>query len=192
MVSMRLPKVTSAVVLLMFIITSVWAALMFIAPLLVPEGTLTDLSGRVGYHDNDALFEDLSLLPRAVYYIGDAECHQLVERSFFVNGNQMPFCARDLGLFVGLAAGSGFVTFVRYKVNPVLVLLGLVPIGLDGGLQLITSYESNNALRVMTGLLAGVALSLLLAHFVFALQEERPKQEDASSGSESEGPPGKP
>lgn len=192
MVPMRLPKVTSTVVLLMFIITSVWASLMFIAPLLVPEGTLTDLSGRVGFHDNEALFEDLSPLPHAVYYIGDAECHQLVDRSFFVNGNQMPFCARDLGLFIGLAAGSGFVTFVRYKINPVFVIAGLVPIGLDGGLQMVTSYESNNALRVATGLAAGVVLALLLAHFVFALQEDKPRPEKTASGAELEGLPGKP
>lgn len=185
---MRIPAITSPVVLLMFALTSVWAALVILSPMMVPADTLTDLSGRVGFHDNDMLFDDLSPVPHAIYWIGDAECHQLAERSLFINGNQMPFCARDLGLFIGLAAGSGLATFVRLKMNPVLMLLGLVPIGVDGGLQLVTEYESNNVLRVATGLLAGIVLSLLLAHFMFALQEEKtPPREDAAATSE-EGP----
>lgn len=175
--AMRIPWVTSGAVLLMFAITSVWAALVFVAPVLVPAGTLTDLSGSVGIRDNTEVFDELSALPRAIYRAGDAECHQLANRSFFINDNQMPFCARDVGLFVGLAAASGVATFVRYKINPLFVLAGLVPIGVDGGVQLVTSYESNNALRVATGLLAGVVLALLLAHFMFALQEEKPRAE---------------
>jgi uncharacterized membrane protein len=174
-VPMRIPKVTSAAVLLMFVLTAVWLALVFVAPALVPAGTLTDLSGRAGFHDNDLLFDELSPVPHAVYWIGDGECHQLANRSFFINGNQMPFCARDVGLFTGLAVASGVATFVRYKVNPALVLLGLVPIGLDGGLQLVTDYESNNLLRVATGFVAGVVLALLLAHFMFALQDDKEK-----------------
>ena len=191
MVAMRIPKVTSAAVLLMFAITLVWGALVVVAPMLVPAGTLTDLSGRVGVHDNDVLFDELSPVPHAVYWIGDAECHQLANRSFFINDNQMPFCARDVGLFVGLAAASGVATFVRYKINPLFVLAGLVPIGVDGGLQMVTEYESNNLLRVATGLLAGVVLALLLAHFMFALQEERPHAE-AASADEVRGRPEQP
>jgi uncharacterized membrane protein len=88
---------------------------------------------------------------------------------------------------MGLAVASGVVTFVRYKIYPPLVLAGLVPIGIDGGLQLVTDYESNNILRLATGLLAGAALALLLAHFIFALQEERPRT--AARGGEGPGDP---
>lgn len=173
--ALKIPRVTSGAVLVMFILTMVWAALVVLAPYMVPAGTLTDLSGKVGFHDNNLLFEDLSPVPYAVYWIGDAECHQLANRSYFLNDNQMPFCARDVGLFLGLALASGAVTFVRYKIYPPLVLAGLIPIGIDGGLQLVTEYESNNLLRLATGLLAGAALALLLAHFIFALQEDRPR-----------------
>jgi len=190
-VAMRIPKVTSAAVLLMFAITLAWATLVVVAPMLVPAGTLTDLSGRVGVHDNDVLFDELSTVPHAVYWIGDAECHQRANRSLFINDNQMPFCARDVGLFVGLAAASGVATFVRYKINPLFVLAGLVPIGVDGGLQLVTEYESNNLLRVATGLLAGMVLALLLAHFMFALQDDKPRAE-AASEEEAQGRPGQP
>ncbi len=168
------PKVTSGAILLMFVLTSVWLLLVVIAPMLVPSDTLTDLSGRVGYHDNEALFSELDLVPHAVYWVGDGECHQLADRSYFINGNQMPFCARDLGLFIGLVLGSGIVTFYRYKIHPVFVLIGLLPIALDGGVQMLTDYESNNTLRMITGFIAGFVLALLLAHFIFALQEDSP------------------
>ena len=173
MVSMRIPHITSPVLFAVFISASIWTVLVVTAPLMVPSGTLEDLSGVVGGHENEDQFDQLSPLPHAVYWLGDAECHQLANRSLFLNDNQMPFCVRDLGIFIGLAFGFGIVTFYRYKINPVYVLIGLVPIGIDGGLQAVTSYESNNFLRMVTGLVAGFVLSLMLAHFLFVIQEDR-------------------
>jgi uncharacterized membrane protein len=178
---MRFPKLTSKVVLVVFIICAVWLTLVVSAPYMVRPHTLLDLSGRVSVRDNTAQFSSLSPLPKAIYSIGDVECHQIASRSFFLNGNQMPFCSRDLGLFIGLAAGFGFAAFRRYKFNPLLVFVGLAPIAIDGGLQLLTSYESNNALRLITGIIAGVVLALLLAFYVFIIQEDR-------SGSASKRP----
>jgi uncharacterized membrane protein len=183
-VSMRLPRITSPVIMAVFLMSLAWLILVVISPLLVPSNTLTDLSGRVGGHENESQFKDLGVVPHAIYWIGDAECHQLAKRSYFINGNQMPFCARDLGLFIGLVAGFGAVTFYRFKIHPFLALLGFVPIAIDGGIQAITSYESTNPLRLITGLIAGVTGSLLLAHFVFVIQEdgdEGPEKDDDPS-----------
>jgi uncharacterized membrane protein len=183
-VSMRLPRITSPVILAVFILSLAWLILVVISPLLVPPDTLVDLSGRVGGHENESQFKDLGAVPHAMYWLGDAECHQISDRSYFVNGNQMPFCARDLGLFLGLAVGFGFVSFYRLKINPILALMGFVPMAVDGGIQAITSYESNNPLRLVTGIIAGIAGSLLLAHFVFVIQEDRDKgSEDRHSPS---------
>lgn len=175
---MRL-EITSPVILAGFVIRAVWLGLVIASPFLVPSGTLTDLSGSVSVKDNTEQFSTLDAVPKAVYSIGDVECHQIASRSLFLNANEMPFCARDLGLFIGLAGGLGFVTFFRYRVNPIVALLGLVPMGLDGGLQLVTDYESNNALRLATGFIAGLAMVLLIALYVFLLTEDRkpaPKQ----------------
>lgn len=180
---MRFPKITSFAILVMFAITAVWLILVVASPFLAPSGSLVDLSGRVGYHDNAELISGLDPVPRAVYWIGDAQCHQIADRSYFLNGNQMPFCARDLGLFVGLAAASAFALFFRLAINPLLLLIGLVPIGADGGLQLFTSYESFNALRLTTGTIAGGALALLLAQFLLALRDET----GARAGPETQG-----
>ena len=185
---MRL-KVTSYILLVGFIISLIWLALVVSASYLVQANTLHDLSGSVSVKDNADQFSDLDALPKAIYSIGDIECHQIASRSLFLNGNEMPFCARDLGLFIGLAAGLGFVTFYRYKVNPILALAGLVPMGVDGGLQLVTDYESNNALRLATGVIAGVAMILLISLYVFLLSEDR---KSATKERKNEGPQGRP
>jgi uncharacterized membrane protein len=170
---MQLPKITSLAILVMFVFTATWLTLVVVSPFLVPSGTLTDLSGRVGYRDNSAIISQLDPIPRAVYWVGDSQCHQFANRSYFLNDNQMPFCARDFGLFIGLAVASGIALFYVLAINPLFLLLGLAPIGLDGGLQLVTSYESTNALRLITGIIAGLALALLLAQFLMALREGR-------------------
>lgn len=168
--------ITSGVLLALLIASAVWVALNVAAPFMVPSNTLLDLSGTVGLRENEDQFEPLAALPRALYVMGDIECHQLAERSYFLNGNQMPFCARDLGLFVGLMVGFGIATFLAIQVNPVLLLLGLGPMGVDGGLQLVTEYESTNPLRLATGIIAGASLALLLAVFILALGEEMPRR----------------
>ena len=164
--------VTSMVLLAVFVAATVWLLLVVLSPMMVPADTLQDLSGSVGLRDNDDQFADLGPVVKAVYVFGDLECHQIAERSYFLNGNQMPFCARDLGIFAGLAAGFGLATFVALNINPVFLLFGLVPLGLDGGVQLVSDYESTNPLRLLTGIVAGVSLALLLASFVFAFKEE--------------------
>jgi uncharacterized membrane protein len=175
--------VTSGVLLVLFAASALWVTLSITAPLMVPSDTLLDLTGTVGMRENDAQFESLSVVPRTMYIIGDLECHQIAERSFFLNGNQMPFCSRDLGLFIGLMVGFGIATFISIQVNPVLLILGMLPLGLDGGIQMVTEYESTNALRMATGVLAGVSLALLLALFIVALKDD-PSERSASGGPE--------
>ena len=164
--------ITSGILLSLAIASAVWVALNVAAPFMAPPDTLLDLSGTIGMRENDDQFESLSVLPRVIYTIGDLECHQIPERSYFLNGNQMPFCARDLGLFAGLMVGFGVATVLIVQINPVLLLFGLVPMGLDGGVQLVTEYESANPLRLATGIVAGASLALLLAVFILALRED--------------------
>ncbi|HXK37198.1 MAG TPA: hypothetical protein VJ553_06475, partial [Candidatus Paceibacterota bacterium] len=69
---MRLPGITLLPLFALFLASLIWLLLVLTAPLMVPEGTLTDLSGRVGYVDNEDQFDDLGLLPHVMYRIGDA------------------------------------------------------------------------------------------------------------------------
>ena len=68
----------------------------FLAPLFVESGTIVELSGRANmfdYHkENDQNFTWTELNPysAAIYAFGDLNCHNKHERSWSINGNQMP------------------------------------------------------------------------------------------------------
>ena len=51
----------------------------------------------------------------ALYLVGSLICHQIPERSFHVDGNQLPVCARCLGIYAGatLMACLGCVAWFR-------------------------------------------------------------------------------
>jgi uncharacterized membrane protein len=77
------------------------------------------------------------------------------------------------GLFVaGLAYG-----LVRRSIRPLsflAYLLCLMPMAIDGGLQLFTAYESTPFMRVLTGGLVGVfSIWLLYPHLETAFAEIR-------------------
>ena len=130
----------------------------FIVPALLPPNTIPELSGRANafdyaskdggwggagnephpegermFHDQAAhggkfAWTELDLFSAFVYGFGDLNCHQKHERSWFVNGNQMPVCTRDIGIFAGLAV-AGFL-FSRRGVNRWTIrdsLLSVVP-----------------------------------------------------------------
>jgi uncharacterized membrane protein len=102
-------------------------------------------------------------LAQAIYWFGDANCHQIAARSYYLNGNQLPVCSRDLGIFIGLVAGLALTVAWPFRPRFYMVVLLVVPMALDGGLQAMTEYESNNLFRTTTGVLAGIGLAFFLA-----------------------------
>mgnify|MGYP006105600289 CR=1 FL=1 len=143
-------------------ITCFWALLILTSPLLLDEGETGDLSGSVGIYDNKEVIQDMNPINKMVYYLGDLNCHQLSDRSYEYNENQMPFCTRDVGIFVGLALGFIFAIGRKIELTLPLVILSLVPIGLDGTIQLFTDYESTNIKRIVTGMIAGFVTGIAL------------------------------
>ncbi len=139
-----------------------WTLLVLSGPFIVPEGEASNLSGVVGTYDNREIIEQMNPIAKAVYYMGDVNCHQKLHRSYSYNDNQMPFCARDVGIFAGLAIGFTYALGRRIELTLPLILLSLVPIGIDGTVQLLTDYESTNTKRVITGLIAGCATGIAL------------------------------
>jgi uncharacterized membrane protein len=168
----ELRPVTKAEIVILVIFTA-FALAVFLAPFTLPPGQVTDLSGKVGTIDNQAQIDRMNPFAAAVYFFGDGNCHQIAARSFYLNGNEMPFCSRDVGVFVGLVAGMALVLVARPKPRIFIPLLGLVPMAIDGGLQILTSYESSNLLRLSTGLLAGISIALLLHAFAVKVLEPR-------------------
>lgn len=144
------------------LMSAVWFALVLIGPYLVPAGHLPDLSGRVLFMDNQANIEGIDPVPRAVYTIGDFSCHQLQDRSYFLNGNELPFCARDVGIFGGLFIGALMSLFFVLPMRWIWLAIGLAPMIVDGLVQAATSYDSTNAVRTVTGMLAGAAIAIFV------------------------------
>lgn len=138
-----------------------------------------------GYH-----WSEMNPYAGFVYAFGDLNCHQKHERSWVLNDNQLPVCTRDLGIFAGMILAGVMFTqrgwnrwTVRdtclsvlpesilestYKNNRRTLLwigCGLLlcsPLIFDGFLQLLTSYESDNLKRIITGLPFGFGLGILM------------------------------
>ena len=145
-----------------FTVTCFWALMILTGPLILEPGETGDLSGSVGLYDNKKVIQEMNPISKIVYYLGDLNCHQLSHRSYEYNDNQMPFCARDVGIFFGLAIGFIFSLGRKIDLTLPIVILCLVPIGLDGTIQLVTEYESTNPKRIITGMIAGIVTGISL------------------------------
>jgi uncharacterized membrane protein len=144
-------------------------------------------------------WSEVNFYAAIIYGFGDVNCHQKSERSWEVNNNQLPVCTRDIGIFFGLFLGG--VVFSRRgwnrwtvrdtclsllpdrmlhdvyaKNRRTVVWLGCgmllcLPLIFDGFLQLLTSYESTNFKRVLTGIPFGFGLGILLSSMFSARAE---------------------
>ncbi len=149
-------------------------ALLFVAPAMLPPNATGDLSGRVGLVDNARVWSSFPEPAQWTYYFGDVACHTKSARSFFINGNQMPVCARDVAIFLGITAGLALAISPRSRLYRLAVTLPwwmyfvlLAPIAVDGGAQDVLGFESDNLRRLLTGFPAGIAVALALVFVVY-------------------------
>ena len=149
----------SKIIFVIFLIFTIWALLLVIAPMMLSSGSTGDLSGSVGVSDKEEVFDDMPTPWKNIYSCGDGLCHQKSERSFFLNENQMPFCSRCIAIFVGIAIGIGIMIFYKIELDEKLIfiiIIGMAPLAVDGVGQLFEFWTSNNLIRVITGISAGV------------------------------------
>ncbi|NYT05340.1 MAG: DUF2085 domain-containing protein [Methanomicrobiales archaeon] len=111
-----------------------------------------------------------------IYDAGDLLCHQMPERSFALAGVPMPLCQRCFAILLGMTAFAAAALFVRPPRGffafagaflpetrlPRLTIIAaalllVVPMAIDGTLQLATAYESTPLVRAITGFLYGMA-----------------------------------
>ena len=127
-----------------------------------------------------------SVLLRRLDYIGAAVCHRIPSHSFFVGGHQLPICQRCTGTFngalLGLLVQWGVLRRRRGQRFPALWVWGLMALffalwGLDGANSFLASedvalellgitvralYEPQPWLRLLTGTLVGMSMSIAL------------------------------
>jgi len=156
---------------IIYLICVIWLLIIIISPLaLEPDFIRFGDEGYVGEDEHYSTIETIqNPFIRSVYHSGDRMCHMKESRSFFLNENQMPYCARCFGIFLGFAIGAAITSFVLIDLRWWMLVIGLGPIGLDGGLQLITSYESNNIFRILTGSLAGIITMIAVGLMIMEL-----------------------
>ena len=170
----RREKSSRLIILIFSIPFLVWILLQFIAPFAIPYSTIDDLSGITGVSDNEIIIDNLSFPWNSIYNCGDSLCHQKADRSFFLNENQMPFCSRCTAIWFGLTIGLGFLIFYKIELNRkflILILIGLVPIGVDGVGQLFGFWESTNIVRLITGLLVGFVCGVAIGLIIDEIRE---------------------
>ncbi|MFW5872945.1 MAG: DUF2085 domain-containing protein [bacterium] len=101
-------------------------------------------------------------------------CHQKEDRTFQINGQQMPVCHRCLGIYLGALLGVvGFLFYRNMKLS--YFLISMLPMALDGGTQLVGLRESNSIIRLATGGIAGTACALFIIPSMFQLMNDYEK-----------------
>lgn len=173
-------------IFLFFLLFFIWVLLQFLAPLVLPSGSVSDFDGVVWVSDNEYSIKHMPFPWDIMYTIGDRLCHQIPQRSLVLNDNQMPFCARCTAIWIGMAVGLGFMVVYTFELNwkfLIAIVLLLIPLGVDGIGQLFGFWESTNALRILTGLpagfISGVAIGIIideLGTFNFFRRLHRPQE----------------
>lgn len=95
-------------------------------------------------------------------------CHQMAERSFFFKGYQFPVCARCTGVLFGELVAL-ILLLCSVKMNIILALALLIPMGIDWGLQHIKVLMSDNIRRLITGTLGGVGLTFVYFNMIILI-----------------------
>jgi uncharacterized membrane protein len=147
------------------IVFSVVLVSVFLTPFTLASGSINNLSGKVGQEDSAKVIDKMNPFAAAVYTVGDYYCDQLSSHSYYLNGNQMAFSSRVVGIFAGLFMGILVAIIFRPKINGS-VLVGLIPMLVDWGMQFISAYPSLNLLRTITGIIAGAAISLFISYCI--------------------------
>jgi len=152
-------------ILFIFLILFFFSLLQLLSPLCIQPSSFTGLNGLVGIVDNQDKIDTIPFPWNVGYLFGDRLCHQKEDRSFILNGNQMPFCSRCTAIWIGITIGLAAMIFYRFELTSffvIFLLFSLIPIGIDGVGQLIGFWESTNLTRVITGLIVGLPVGIAL------------------------------
>ena len=119
----------------------------------------------------------MDLIGEIIFAVGSLVCHQRPERSFFVDGRQLPVCARCTGLYVsgavGLMAWLAFKIARRWRpiaVDPrraarVLVLVA-IPTALSLATGMLGVWDGDNLTRALLALPLGAVAGAIVAAVV--------------------------
>jgi uncharacterized membrane protein len=111
-------------------------------------------------------------LAGVTYLFGALICHQLPDRSFHIDGAQLPVCARCIGIYAGtalatlsrLVPGSDPRTTRHRGLTPrVILIAGMVPTAVTVGLEAAAVWYPSNLVRALTGVVLGAAIAFVVS-----------------------------
>jgi uncharacterized membrane protein len=116
----------------------------------------------------------MDLIVAFVFAVGRVICHQQPERSFFLDGDQFPVCARCTGLYISAAAGlAGWVAvkaasrWRRLSFDPRLairmIVIGGIPTAVSLGTGLTAVWDGSNAIRALLAVPLGASAGAIVA-----------------------------
>jgi uncharacterized membrane protein len=96
----------------------------------------------------------------AIYYAFAPLCHQLPERSYFIDGHKFAVCSRCTGIYAGFAftlVVYPLVRSLRSVATPPrsLLILATLPLAIDFSLTFFGIWENTHTSRLLTGALLG-------------------------------------
>ncbi len=120
-------RILHKVPMILFGSTSLLVILLFLAPATLDEGEVMGLDGGANVIDYWDQWSKMDPFHMAMYTFGDFNCHQKEDRTIIVNGNQMPVCSRDVGIFLGMGFGSLMLVRARADDSPMETGLSILP-----------------------------------------------------------------
>ena len=116
----------------------------------------------------------MDLFGKFIFAVGSVICHQRPDRSFFVDGHQLPVCARCTGLYLSGAAGLAF--WIGLKIargwrpiawNPRLaarlIVVAAIPTALSLATAAIGAWDGSNMTRALLALPLGASAGAIVA-----------------------------
>ena len=90
-------------------------------------------------------------------------CHQLPERSYFIDEHQLAVCSRCTGLYAGFALTLLLYPLIRPLRNPIMphprwLLFAAVPLAIDFSVNFFGFLQNTHTSRLLTGVLLGSAV----------------------------------
>lgn len=136
------------------------------APYMAPHGTFTHLDGDAGYIDNGWLGHRPAGI---MYLLGDLFCHQDMDRSYILNGSQLPVCIRDTGILAGLVVGFlACVILDRRLGDRRFAYVGVVLVVIMAAEWTTEGFVGDMPVpRFVSGICAGIGAALFLSWMLY-------------------------
>lgn len=115
--------------------------------------------------------------------MGSLICHQQPSRTLLAGGVLLPVCARDMGIYTGIFSSALYLMMLRRMrarrppaiAAAIIMCMLMLPMIVDGVLSYAGVIETNNLVRLFTGLFFGLQIPFLLvpaAHYSVTEQNE--------------------